>query len=139
MTDQPAQAPVRYVGGSFAPPLDPGKLIAYRKLAGGAEPRVQHALNELCDMVEAFHKHPRSKRQGTPHPSGVGLMVPLEKEVAAAIDAHVPWADECESLKQVFGAIDPVGQKELRDAAHHLLWYAIELERGRQPMTSDQL
>jgi hypothetical protein len=128
------------VGGSFAPPLDADKLAAYRELAEGAGGAVGYTMLQLCAMAEAFLEHPPAKGAGTPHPSGAPIaMVPLSKETVEALDPHVPWPHECDAMAQLFEGIDPAGQRDLRNAAHHLLWYARELTLDRRPLTADLL
>lgn len=155
-------------GGSFAPPLDATKLAAYRALAESAPSTIKAAMLPLCDMVEAFQETPASTKVGAPHPSGVGLMIPLEDAEVKRIWDLVPWdgqtledgtiaPKECDMLADLFESL-PTGTsgeaikdgvrravvsdpkaKALRDAAFHLLWYAKELTRDREPMTSDKL
>jgi hypothetical protein len=130
--------PMQY-GGSFAPPLDAKKLAAYRKLAKAEGGAVGDAMTALCDMAETFQKTPASKREGKPHPSGRGMIVRLEDAEVERIDPVVPWPHECEMYAKLFDGIDPQARKELRDAAHHLLWFAVELTNDREPLTSDRL
>lgn len=134
-------------GGSFAPPLDAERVRAYRELADDASPEVRQAMNQLCEMVSAHQRLTRSKRSGTPHPSGRGMHVPLEGETIKALWDLVPWPDEAPGehanevaqLSALFDGIDAAKYKPLRDAAFHLLWYAVELARDREPMTTDKL
>lgn len=127
------------IGGSFAPPLDKAKLARYRELAGTAEARTRDAMLQLCEMVQAHQGLARSKKKGTPHPSGVGVVVPLEAAAVKELDPLVPWPDELPALAAAFDRIDPRHSKELRDAAFHLLWFAGELCRDREPLTTDRL
>lgn len=127
------------IGGSFAPPLDAEGLKKYRELAESAEPRTRDAMLSLCDMVKAHHSLPKSKKAGSVHPSGSGVIVPLEDKAIEDLDPHVPYEDECRLLGELFDKIDAGRQKELRNAAFHLLWFANELTRDREPMTSDKL
>lgn len=131
--------PVRF-GGSFAPPIDEAKLDRYRLLAGTVvDPMVAGYMRDLCDMVAVFRETPESKRRGTPHPSGRGTIVPLETDEIARIDWCVPWSRECDVMGEAFDRLDPVGDKETRDAAFHLLWFARELTLDREPITTDRL
>src|SRR5262245_47110881 len=96
---QPNGAPViPRIGGSFAPPLDAAKLASYRTLAAGAPPAVKEAMENLCAMVETFQRTPRSRLTGSPHPSGRGVIVPLEGEEIRRIWDVVPWEHECKAL-----------------------------------------
>lgn len=126
------------LGGSFAPPCPPEKLVTYRTVAASASPEIKEAMLALCDMVALFQQTPRSTLPGKPHPVGIGLIVPLaEAEVKRIWDA-VPWKHECEMYQRLFDAI-PAEQKDLRDASFHLLWFAVELEKDREPLTADLL
>ncbi len=135
----------RHVGGSFAPPLTVPELERYHDLALTAEPEVRDAMTRLCEMTEAYlsvkvHK-PDGKDVPAPvrfHPSGYGEIKALPGDAVQTLDPHVPYARELEYLKGLFDTI-PAAQKALRDAAHHLLWYAAELCLDRHPITTDTL
>ena len=134
-------------GGSFAPPLTPEKIAAYRGLAETAPTAVRDAVRQLCDMAELFQQTPPSSRPGTPHPSGRGVKVPLEQSEIDRIWDAVPWDDEvpgdhvneCAVLARLFDGISNEDNEPLRNAAFHLLWYAKELARDREPITTDRL
>ena len=127
------------IGGSFAPPLDSEKIAAYRELAKSAEDeRVRDAMLPLCDMVDSFHQTPKSKLSGKPHPVGLGVVVPLEEDEIKRIWDLVPWDYECDALGKLFETL-PSDQKDLRNAAFHLLWFARELTKDREPITNDLL
>jgi hypothetical protein len=125
-----------FVGGSFAPPLTAEKLVRFRELAQQAGPQPAEAMEKLCQMVEAHQRLAPATEGGKPHSSGMGVIIPLKEETVAALDQHVPWREELQMYANWFEQI-PVG--ELRDAAHHLLWYAWELYFDREPMTTDKL
>jgi hypothetical protein len=149
-------APPAHVGGSFAPPLSDAKLKRYKelitKLPAGP---LKDCLSKLYKCCSVWWEIPVSKGAGTPHRSGRGLIVKLDPEVRSALDEHVPWNHELDSMHgfdpvystpRLLDAIDPKEQKELRDAAFHLLWHVKELaigpdegEWGREPITADQL
>lgn len=126
-------------GGSFAPPLPAAKLAEYRTLAEGATGPVREAMGKLCDMVALFQETPASSLPGKPHPSGRGVIVPLDEAEVKRIWDAVPWAEENAMYMGLFGAIPAETHKPLRDAAHHLLWFAVELEKDREPLTNDKL
>lgn len=71
--------------------MDAAKLSAYRDLADSAPPEIAEVMLKLCDMVELFQQTPRSKLAGSLHPSGRGMIVPLEKEEVERIWDAVPW------------------------------------------------
>lgn len=136
------------IGGSFAPPLDLGALKGYRDLAFVASGPVAEAMQKLARMVEVFQETPESTLAGTPHPATIDLIdksgkpippmmvVPLEQAEITRIDERVPWDHEIEGYRGLFEAL-PTGS--LRNAAFHLLWFAIELSKDREPLTSDKL
>jgi hypothetical protein len=128
-----------YVGGSFAPAMGREELASYRKLAETAEPHVKKAMLALTECCAVHHKAPKSAKRGSPHPSGRGTVVPLEDLHKESLKEHLPEADELDMYSARFDAIDSQSQKELRNAAFHLLWYVKELSLGREPMTTDLL
>lgn len=127
-----------WIGGSFAPPMTDHKLTRYRELANECEDaRVKEAVLKLADMVEFFQKTPESKEPGKLHPTGKMVVVPLAKAEVERIWDHVPWEYECQALQKLFDEI-PV-RSPMRTPAFHLLWYAFELTKDREPLTSDRL
>lgn len=114
---------VRFLGGSFAPPITAEQVAEYRELAKSAELPVRDAITELATMVEVFLETPTTDGPNLP-----------EAEVKRIWD-YVPWDHECEALKPLFETL-PTGP--LRNAAFHLLWYAVELTQDREPATTDR-
>lgn len=127
-------------GGSLAPPLSVEDCEKYMGVAKEAHPQVAEAMATLAALVIA-HKEQcsPSTAKGTPHKSGTGLMVPLYPDTVKTLDPHMPWPEELKMMGEIFDKIDPVEEEDLRNAAHHLLWYANELNIGREPMTCDLL
>jgi hypothetical protein len=68
----------------------------------------------------------------------MGQIVPLHPAEVERIWDHVPWDHELDGIQRLFDAI-PASQKDLRNAAFHLLWYAKELAHDREPITQDKL
>lgn len=129
-------------GGSFAPRLDAAGVDGYRALARSAGGDVGGAMLKLCDLVGAYlglHGADAPDHSGDPHPSGLGFVRRLPEETVERLDPHVPWRREVKELSALFDTIDPAADKPLRDAAHHLLWYAAELTMDRHPITTDTL
>jgi hypothetical protein len=131
------------IGGSFAPPIH-DRIDKYETLAHQAPAQIGEAMLILVNTVEQHLNHPRSSLRGSPHPVGsvngaVPMIVPLQPEVVQALDEHIPWREELDMFSQLFDRLDPVKQKDLRDAAFHLLWYANELYLDREPLTADML
>lgn len=136
------------IGGSFAPPLTTTDLDSIEGLANTTETRVQKAMLRLVLMLRTFWETGESTREGTPHPVGVGTIVPLKDGEVQRIWDLVPWKDEatrlkhgeigdddCDQYSQLFATL----KGEVRSAAFHLLWYARELALDREPMTADKL
>ena len=73
------------------------------------------------------------------HPSGVGIIIPLEESIATQLFDDIPWDHEIDAIQKLCDEIDNSTQKELRDMAFHLLWHVKELSIDREPMTSDKL
>jgi hypothetical protein len=129
------------IGGSFAPPLTDELLVHYEAMLSTLDPKSQLAdAFKIClNCCKQWWEQPESVGPGKPHPVGVGTIVDLDAPIAAALWEHIPWDDELNVMGQVFEKIDPIAQRELRNAAHHLLWHAKELVRDREPLTADKL
>lgn len=127
------------IGGTFAPPLDEPLLRRYEEAAGRGGEKVREAMNKLIHMLRTFWQTPRSRLPGRDHPSGRGVIVPLEDAEIKRIWDVVPWMEELDVYAGWFDQIDPIRERELRNAAFHLLWFAKELHLDREPMTADQL
>ncbi len=125
----------------MAPDITTTKLATYRELAATAEPSVKEVMARLCDMVEHFRKTPESKLPGSPVQfmnagNKIAIAVPLEPDEILRIWDHVPYQDEID----VYGArFEKIPQSDLRDAAFHLLWFATELTKDREPMTREKV
>jgi hypothetical protein len=90
-------------------------------------------------MVRKFRETPDSVQPGTPHPSGRGVIVPLEDAEIQRIWDVVPWMEELKMYGQLFEKISATEQRDLRNAAFHLLWFGKELCSDREPITNDKL
>jgi len=134
-------ATVPRVGGSFAPPLTDELLMKYEALVNDLDPQfpVRDAMVKLLDCCKQWWDLPESVGEGKPHPSGRGNIVGLDEPIKKALWDHIPWSHELKAFGVLFDGIDPVKQKELRDAAHHLLWHVVELDLDREPITTDKL
>jgi hypothetical protein len=149
------------IGGSFAPPLTDEKLAEYELLAKEcADRKAAGYMADLCKMVRVFRETPESTEKARKHPVA-GLMVPLSEAEVKRIWDFVPWAEECDLMGAAFdklqagecaenarllevarlsGADAPsLLDTRTRDAAFHLLWFARELEKDREPCTNDKL
>lgn len=128
----------RHHGGSFAPPLTDKLLSSYAQLAAGAPPEIKDAMQTLLKCVCQWWDLPESSgKEGTePHLSGKGTIVTLDSEIADALWDNIPWIHELQMLEKLF---ETITSAPLRNAAHHLLWFAKELELGREPITADKL
>lgn len=132
----------QYIGGSFAPPLTDELLEKYEGLMKDldAKSQVRDAMQQLLHCCNRWWNLPESTgAQKRPHPSGRGVIIDLDEHLKETLWDDIPWDSELRAMGVVFDTIDPVSQKELRDAAHHLLWHVRELERDREPLTNDKL
>lgn len=131
-----------HIGGTFAPPLSDEKLSEYKSLIDGLSNSspVKYAMQQLHNCCAKWWDLPESSETETKnHSSGIGIIVPLETEIAKALWDHIPWAHEIEAIKILFEEISNDTHKPLRDAAFHLLWHVIELNLDREPLTVDKL
>jgi len=129
-----------HAGGSFAPRITEDTLVHYEALAAlVSDSRIRESMTELIAMCRAFLLHPEASGPGSPHATGRGSIVPLDDAVIQEIWDLVPWQDEIDLMAGRFELINAVTEKETRDAAHHLLWYARELTMDRRPITADTL
>lgn len=124
------------IGGSFAPPITDELLAEYCSLCEQCKDRkAQGYMRQLVVMLNKFNETPRSTIEGTPHPVGVGVIVPLEPDEIERIWDEVPWPEECDLMGKAFDVL----KGDVRKAAYHLLWYARELTADREPITNDLL
>ena len=131
---------LKHIGGSFAPSIDDVGIATYGSLIASCEDlEAKDILQKLHTMLTEFRKTPESSLTGAAHPAGRGVMVPLEDAEIQRIWDVVPWQYEIEAYKPVLDRLDPVAQKDLRNAAFHLLWFAQELCLDREPLTKDRL
>lgn len=127
-----------YIGGSFAPPLPAEKLTEYRKaIEANAPEDLKDSLLGLCTMVETFQATPESSQPKAKHPVGKGYIQKLDDAEIKRIWDLVPWSWECEALQARLNTI-PSGSP-VRTPAFHLLWFAKELTKDREPCTNDKL
>lgn len=130
------------VGGSFAPPLSDELLKKYETMieALPARSQVKDAMQRLLDCCAKWWDLPDPQGTDTrPHASGVGTIVDLHEHHAEVLWDHIPWTEELNGMSKLFDGIDNDSQRELRDAAHHLLWHVKELDLDREPLTADKL
>jgi hypothetical protein len=127
-------------GGSFAPPLSDDRIAEYELLAEEASPEVKDAMQTLLKCVKHWWDLPESSQAGAkPHPSGRGRIVSLDEPIAKALWDDIPWTRELKSMGELFDGISAETQRELRNAAFHLLWHAVELDLDREPITADKV
>ena len=130
-----------HVGGSFAPPLTDELLAQYEALAQQAEPQVRDALGVLLKCVAHWWELPESTGAGRPHLSGRGMIIDLDPDVAKKLWEFIPWPHEIAAIQGLLDTLpsDTPAHKSLRDAAFHLLWHVVELDKDREPITADKL
>lgn len=130
------------VGGTFAPPLTDAKIAEYEALINTLPKisQIRDIMNILLKCCKEWWKLPESKsNEIVKHASGTGVVIKLDESVNSALWDFIPWRTDIKAYGDVLDTIDPVGQKDLRNAAFHLLWHAAELELGREPITNDKL
>lgn len=120
-----------------APALTENSLSAYRDLIPDNGP-ISDAMKTLILCVEKWWELPESSGQDKQyHPSVGGEVVKLDKEIQDQLYDLIPWEHELKAMGQLFSTISIVSQKQLRDAAFHLLWYVKELSFDREPITQE--
>lgn len=126
--------PVRMIGGSFAPRITPDKVAEYRNIANGvSDAQARGYMLDLCDMMDSWHQTP-DFGGGAPNALRMPVTQLPEEEVQRIWDV-VPWKEECDLMGKCFDRLEG----DQRNAAFHLLWYAVELTNDRQPCTKDLL
>lgn len=125
------------IGGTFAPPVDETVLTSYHdQIVSMSDSQVKEYLTKCYECVAAWWNLPESSGEGTPHPSGRGLIVDLTKENKEALWDLIPWQEELNVISTVFDSL-PSGP--VRNMAFHLLWFVNELNLDREPMTADKI
>ncbi len=139
-TTVPRQLP-SHVGGTFAPPITDEKLESYRDLI---ESKANGAIKDACIMllacVEKWWELPEAA--GTKqwaHASGTGQIVKLQNDHTKILFDSIPWDHELDAIQSLLDKIDPTAERDLRNAAFHLLWFVKELSLDREPLTNDKL
>jgi hypothetical protein len=128
----------KFIGGSFAPPLSTEKLTEYRQIIEAEAPAdLKDQLLSLCTMVETFQQTPESTNGKAKHPAGAGYVQPLEDAEIKRIWDVVPWDWEIAAIQSRCDQLP--AKSPIRNAAFHLLWFAVELTNDREPCTNDKL
>ncbi len=143
-----------HLGGSFAPPLSDELLAKYKAMveALAASP-VKEAMEKLLHCCGVWWDLPESNNGSKPHPVGVGVIRNLDEAHKRALWDHIPWSHrsnpkdaadqpirgELDHIGELFDTISNDSQRDLRNAAHHLLWHVVELDLDREPMTTDKI
>ncbi len=141
-------------GGSFAPPLSDELLAKYKVMVEALTPSpVKDAMEKLLHCCGVWWELPDSNNGSRPHPVGVGAIRHLDEAHKKALWDHIPWSHrsngkdvngnpikgELDHMQDLLETISNETQRDLRNAAHHLLWHVIELDLDREPITSDKL
>lgn len=140
------------LGGTFAPPLTDDLLVRYQQLyeALPRDSQIRDAMAQLHTCCKLWWELPESGHPGVPHPVGpmegldgkrykAPLVISLEDDHMEQLWESIPWKTDLDAMGVLFDSLNPVTQKQLRDAAYHLLWHAKELEKDREPITKDKL
>lgn len=127
------------VGGSFAPPLTDELLSRYETLIYGTDAQTQigEALRSVLNCVKHWWSLPESTGgRKIAHPSGKGVILPLDEPIATELFDSIPWTDDLNTFQKLF---DEQLSGDIRHAAFHLLWHVKELDLDREPITSDKV
>lgn len=130
------------IGGCFAPPLTDEILTKYRQLINAvpAKTQLREALEDCFSCCGKWWELPESTNgKGSPHLSGKGVMLDLDDNIKADLWDHIPWDEEIATFDKLFDGISPTSQRDLRNAAYHLLWHVRELNLDREPITTDKI
>lgn len=132
----------------FAPPLNDKTLTEYKKLFKNVEDKeLKDCLDTLHKCTEAWWKQAESQATGqkewlfyTKDGKEVrGIEQPLQPEQVESLWDTTPWMRELVAMEPILDKINPQSEKELRNAAFHLLWFAKEITLDREPMTTERL
>lgn len=127
------------VGGCFAPLLDVAGLDRYEQLSEACDnQQVKDYMRQLITMLRVFWETSESTETPVTHWSGAAMRSLEDAEIQRIWDV-VPWESDLDAMSAVFDTISDVTDKELRNAAFHLVWYGRELTADREPLTSDKL
>ena len=63
----------------------------------------------------------------------------MDESTKAALWESTPWMAELDRYAMLFDELHPVGQRDLRNCAHHLLWFCKEICSDREPLTMDKM
>lgn len=129
----------RQIGGSFAPPLSDELLDKYQALIAQSQGAIKDTLTTLLTCCRKWWELPESVGGGNAHPSGRGFIVELDHAIKESLWDLIPWPHEIKAMESLLNTLDPIGQKDLRNAAFHLLWHVKELDLDREPITTDKL
>lgn len=132
----------------LAPPLTDEKIKQYEAVIESLpayRAEVRDAMAKCLACVKVWWELPVSTKKAVKYQlkhKGKDLVFelrPLEDQHIEKLWDTTPWLRECKSMQELFDGIDDGMERELRDAAHHLLWFATELSLYREPVTSDML
>ena len=127
----------------LAPPLTDELLVQYKTLAESASPEIKEAMVTLLNCCLKWWDLPESTTasgQVVNAANGKGTkVVSLADDIKQSLDQDIPWTRELNGMGELFDSIDPVSQRDLRNAAYHLLWHVKELDADREPLTHDKL
>lgn len=133
----------------FAPPLTDELIARYEAVAAAlpdARGEVRDALRECLKAVRLWWELPESA--GDRDDAHLAIrhrgrdvrvrLTSLTPDLREKLYDAIPWPYEIAAMQRLFDAIDPA-ERELRDAAFHLLWVVKELNADREPLTQDKL
>ncbi len=133
---------------AIAPPLTDALLSKYGSMILALpDSAIRDAMAACMTCCKAWWQLPESDRQNESQRWSVThkgedkviTLVPLRKDHEKLLDEHIPWPHEIAGIQALFDGISNETERDLRDAAFHLLWHVIELNHGREPFTQDKL
>lgn len=129
----------------LAPPLTDELLTTYQAMVSTIDDaEVKDGFQQCLSCCEAWWKLPESNLEGiklnvTNH--GTYEIKSLQSDHIVLLDSTTPWMRELKTLsnESATGVFDKLPNDDLRNAAFHLLWHAMELSLDREPCTNDKL
>lgn len=132
----------------LAPALTEEKLAKWQELINNLQmgSELRDALETLFKCVEAWWNARESTEKHVVAATGAGFVsgpdVRLQKfdgELKDLLFETTPWMKELKLYDDLLESIHPESEKELRDAAFHMLWFAKEICNDREPLTLDRI
>lgn len=133
----------------FAPDLTDEKIAEYRQIADSlpdSRGAIRDAIRECLVVVSTWWELPESTGSARDrlleirHRGETKLfkVTTLSDDLKRQLYDIIPWSYEISAMQALFDDI-PAEERELRNCAFHLLWFVIELNQDREPITQTAL